>query len=243
MRDPVERFWSKVNKDGPTPSHCPELGPCWEWTGGALNGGGYGSCRVFGKKDMAHRHAYRLANGELPSGMWVLHRCDNRRCCNPAHLFLGTSQDNNDDMWAKGRGASGDNHGLRKHPESVHRGSAHYATALNEEDIVAIRWRVAMGEPHAAVAKDYGASVMCVGKIVRGERWTHVVEGPLTLDPSRSGTRGEANPGSKLTDDSVRRIRALYDGGMSDAAIAKEYGVRPGCIWFITRRKAWKHVA
>lgn len=55
----------------------------------------------------AHRFAWELTNGPIPDGMNVLHACDNRACCNPAHLFLGTQKDNMIDMHAKGRGAKG----------------------------------------------------------------------------------------------------------------------------------------
>jgi hypothetical protein len=94
---PLEnRFWSKVDKTG----------DCWEWQGGHVKG--YGEITA-GKRPgrtwrYAHRVAWELTFGPIPRGLCVLHRCDNRGCVRPAHLFLGTVADNNRDMWAKGRG-------------------------------------------------------------------------------------------------------------------------------------------
>lgn len=214
---------------------------CWEWQG-ATNGGGYGSCRVNNEKDMVHRHAYRMAYGLIPDGMMVCHRCDNRICCNPSHLFLGTAQDNNDDMWAKGRGASGDAHGLRKHPGAACRGSRCHTAKVTEEQVLVIREKVAAGMLHRDVAEELGISPLNVGQIARGENWKHV-GGPITHVRTAHRRRGEQQGAAKLTEDAVRRIRQLSDGGMFDAAIAPLYGVSPACIYAVTHRRSWKHVA
>jgi hypothetical protein len=88
-----ERFWKHVNK---TES-------CWLWTGGLSQG--YGAFHINRKKQDAHRLAWIFTHGSIPDGLCVLHNCpggDNRACCNPAHLWLGTKLDNNRDMIAKG---------------------------------------------------------------------------------------------------------------------------------------------
>lgn len=78
---------------------------CWEWTG-SLNSGGYGTVGRQGLTGRTlHRLAWEMAYGPIPDGAQVLHRCDNRKCCRPDHLFLGTAADNIYDMIEKGRAA------------------------------------------------------------------------------------------------------------------------------------------
>lgn len=87
-------FWDKVERGGPD--------GCWPWTG-RLTSKGYGEYSLRAKSIRAHRLALELSGVEIPTGMVVMHSCDNPPCCNPAHLAVGTTADNNRDMMSKGR--------------------------------------------------------------------------------------------------------------------------------------------
>lgn len=113
------RFWRKVDKNGPIPAHRPDLGACWMWKG-LINKAGYGviygdarHCHV-----LTHRLAWELEHGPIvghvphsEAEILVMHECDNRACCNPGHLRLGTDADNIADCVAKGRNSRGEKHG------------------------------------------------------------------------------------------------------------------------------------
>lgn len=93
---------------------CPESNSgCFLWTG-SVRHNGYGQIWDGEKIEYSHRAAWRLANGDIPDGLFVLHRCDTPSCVNPTHLFLGTHNDNMKDMAAKGRKAEGERHGMVK---------------------------------------------------------------------------------------------------------------------------------
>lgn len=109
IRLQADRFWSKVEKNGPILR--PDLGPCWLWTD-VPDEQGYGDIiyRVTDEsgerrqfQTRAHRAALIISGVDLPDDLQACHRCDNPPCVNPAHLFAGTNQDNVDDMIAKGR--------------------------------------------------------------------------------------------------------------------------------------------
>lgn len=94
-RTPEQRFWEKVDKDGPIPEHKPELGPCWIWTALVNRGTGYGQFYPqHGATVGAHRYSYELANGPIPEGLQVHHECHTRRCVHPNHLRASTRAEN-----------------------------------------------------------------------------------------------------------------------------------------------------
>jgi hypothetical protein len=101
----LARFWSRIE---PAPDF-----QCWEWRGRS-SPKGYGRWGEF----LAHRVAYELVKGPIPSGLIVRHKCDNPPCCNPRHLEVGTYADNSADCVARGRIAKGDTHGRKKITES-----------------------------------------------------------------------------------------------------------------------------
>ena len=97
-RDPVDRFWPKVDIKSET--------ECWNWTG-ARSPLGYGRFSVDRNESVwvASRYSWFIHNGPIPKGMYICHKCDNPPCVNPNHLFLGTQSDNIKDAYRKGRHA------------------------------------------------------------------------------------------------------------------------------------------
>jgi hypothetical protein len=145
-----ENFWSKTRHS--------ESG-CLEWAAQTTDHG-YGRVSWHGKKRLAHRVAMYLYGGisDLDADTCVLHKCDNRLCCNPQHLFLGTKQDNTRDAVAKGRQFIPDNRGARS-------GNAKLSDAQAEE----IRKCYAEGNvSQLKIASAYGVNQMSISKIVRG---------------------------------------------------------------------------
>lgn len=133
---------------------------CWLWTG-QLNKSGYGRLGPGRRERAAHRLAYRAFVGEIPAGRLVLHRCDNPRCVNPSHLFLGSLSDNMRDMVAK-----------RRH--SVSRGSASPLAKLSEASVRAIREARFAGENVRGLANHHGVSIHAIYLALRGKTWAHI---------------------------------------------------------------------
>src|SRR6266446_1023941 len=109
QEEKLRLFWSKVDKNGPIPTHYPELGPCWIWTG-ALARGGYGKFRNGTKTVRAHRFAYELEHGPIERDIFgeevhTMHLCDNPACVRGSHLSKGMQSENIADMVVKGRSA------------------------------------------------------------------------------------------------------------------------------------------
>lgn len=133
---------------------------CVLW-GGLKNRDGYGLVGFRGKTRLAHRVAWIRENGEIPGGLCVLHKCDNRACVKIGHLFLGTQQENLADMRKKGR-------------DKV-RGEDHGQSKLNKAAVLAIidRYR-AGGITQQKLANEYGVSQTQIGRVVRGDEWAWV---------------------------------------------------------------------
>ena len=156
--DSPDDFWKYVGVRGKN--------DCWRWLGPAKDSNGYGTARVYGIASLkqvrwrTHRLAYRLTFGEIPRGLMVCHKCDNPICCNPAHLFLGTSAENNTDRSRKHRSAVGERSGKAK---------------LKTQDVIEIKQRYATGNVlQRELAETYGVAVSTIGNILYGYRWKHL---------------------------------------------------------------------
>lgn len=167
-----QRFWSKVDKNGPTMPHMST--PCWVWIGGKT-GNGYGGITIRGRMRGAHRVAWELTHGPIPNGMQVLHECDNPVCVR--HLFLGTHHDNIDDCLRKGRWAGagrGSLHWSRRHPERIARGQKNGQTKLTEDQARHIKRLLAAGMRQKKVAEAMSLPPHFVANIAQGKAWAHI---------------------------------------------------------------------
>ena len=147
ITDDTARFWALVDQSG-------GIDACWPW-GGYHDTRGYGQVHFQRQRIRPHRLAYQLAYGPL-ADRHVCHSCDNRICCNPAHLFAGTIADNNRDMVSKGRHAIGERNGNAK---------------LSEADIMAIRDDARLG---TVVASVYGVTTGLISMIKKRKIWRHL---------------------------------------------------------------------
>lgn len=138
-------FWTHVKKMG--------LDECWPWTGPKYQQG-YGSAYLHGKMTRANRGMWTIYNGTIPDGKFVLHKCDNRICVNPSHLYLGTHLDNMRDIVMRNK----------------HRKTA----KLKRSDIPNIRAMIKDGESYNEIAKKFNVCGGTIYNVDRGRNWSHV---------------------------------------------------------------------
>ncbi len=135
---------------------------CLEWMGAKFENG-YGKYTIGSrgrgvrKTWRTHRLVWTLLHGAIPSGMCVCHRCDNRACMNPAHLFLGTNDENMADMVKKGRAS---------------RGVRNHSAILTEEIVRQIR---AYNGNHCETGRHFGVSRLVIRRVRRGQTWKHIL--------------------------------------------------------------------
>jgi predicted XRE-type DNA-binding protein len=152
----MKRFWSKVD--------IKDKSECWEW-GKHINNLGYGKFWFDDKWQQAHRVAFILSGGILTKEKpFVLHKCDNRKCVNPEHLYAGNQTDNMKDRSNKGRWSCGEQHGENGHN-----------VKLTKRDVIEIRMLCETKKTsHQKIADRYGITRSNVGCIYQRKSWTNI---------------------------------------------------------------------
>lgn len=198
---------------------------CWEWKG-TLNRGGYGK---FGTKRLAHRISYESIYGTIPKGMFVCHTCDNRKCVNPAHLFLGSCGDNLKDMTDKGRRA---------------RGSKIASSILDEDKVLEMRRMRIDGCEYQEISDKFDIDWYTVRNVCKNNTWQHVALGQesKTVKQVRKPAKGSATGGAKLKEADVLEIKTLLKDGIQGREIARRFGVNFSTISDIKRGRTWNHI-
>lgn len=150
-------FWSRVEVR--------DKNQCWPWRE-KLSNSGYGSFSMEGMLLGAHVWAWKFSGGLEPDGQCVLHRCDNRSCCNPFHMFLGSMSDNSQDAWEKGRN-------ILQRAEFVRpAGEKHVNAKLTAKQVARIRELYRDGKYYQhELALKFGVSQGLISQIVRGVAW------------------------------------------------------------------------
>jgi len=164
-KNTIERFWSKVD--------CRSENECWPWR----RGKSYPQFRIGKKLVRGNRFAMEITAGVIPNGLQVLHLCDNPKCVNPRHLFLGTNDDNIRDKVNKNRQrcGTGRRHGSKTHPERISRGSNQPAAKLTETNVPEIRRIYATGRySQAEIGKKFAVDQSIVSEVVNRKIWKHV---------------------------------------------------------------------
>jgi hypothetical protein len=156
-----DRFWSKVNKNGPLILET----PCWVWSAGK-HAKGYGFFSIENRDYRAHRISWEIHNGPIPPEQLVLHRCDNPSCVRPDHLFLGDYKANSQDCLSKGRN--------NPNPESI-AGECNGKAKLVLSQVVEIKKLYATGlYSQRELARQFSISQAHVKDLINGRRWKHL---------------------------------------------------------------------
>lgn len=201
---------------------------CWEWQGAKRLE--YGAIGYKGRTIGAHRLSYILHNGEIPEGAYICHKCHNRSCVNPDHIYAGDHQDNvqdaieNGDYWS---------------PSGVDA----YHSKFTDAEVRKIREEYADGETVSTLTDKYDSSMGTISRIVTGKTYPDA-GGPTDVDThDRMARRGSDANSAKLTADEVREIRRMYaERDLTMAEVGEEFGVSSTTVCDIVNRKIWQHV-
>lgn len=198
---------------------------CWELVR-RIAVDGYGQINIGGKIVKTHRVIYSALVGEIPNGFVVRHKCDNRKCNNPAHLEAGTYQDNSSDMVERDRQRKGETHQTAK---------------LSDADALEIVRLVEGGTTHQAIADRFGISRGYVSEVARGLKRKHL-GAAADYSPTANKRRGESCNFAKINEASVLEIRKMLASGAKQKEIAEKFSVDQTLVSQIKRRKIWAHL-
>lgn len=186
---------------------------CWEWQLG-LNHFGYGKIGIHGRTKAAHRVAYEAFVGRIYDGMHVCHRCDNRKCCNPDHLFLGTPKENSLDMVRKKRSTFG---------------SRHHKASITEDTVKTIVALLGDGKSAPEISKTLGVNGQLVNRIRRAEVWSAVSGLP----------RPQIKPRVRIDENTAIRIVEMLNKGLSRKEIVETTGASMAIVTNIKCGQSW----
>lgn len=255
IRETFDRWWTLNPSSG-----------CHEWTRALSDG--YGQLYVGGSMPMkAYRFAWERKNGAIPTGMHLLHSCDNRRCVNVAHLSLGTNLDNIRDKQLRGRAHRNSSGFVRPKRSRVTVRQSFSSQYSIDPKSGCWLW-------NRALVGGYGC-VSVRGKKIKAHRWSyrlargpiqrglvvmHICDTPACVNPGhlRLGTQvenvldtvskrrhkgapGESNAKAKLTTRQVSEIRRRSLSGETRVSLSRQFGVSASMVSQIARGKAWKH--
>lgn len=210
----IKRFISKINiVSGFGPN-----GDCWEWIGYTRNDKGYGGFTPCDKHNyMAHRVSYEMFTGKLiHKEICVCHKCDNRKCVNPNHLFLGTVQDNIDDKINKNRQSIGEKHGCAK------------LTWIQVKEIRRL-WNTNK-YTQQKLADRFNIANSIINRIISNKIW---IDSTYIKNNSIEHRK-------KLHQEDVNKIRELYKTGKySQYKLANLFGITQTAIGLIVNNKRW----
>lgn len=145
----MKTFWDQVKKGK----------GCWEWTGNKSYQG-YGEFFFCGRRFPAHRASYQINVGRVDGGLLVCHKCDNKSCVRPSHLFLGTAKDNSRDMIKKGRGKN-----------QFKPGEKHWKAKLTDKQVLKIKKLASQKKmPHGEIGRLFNVHQSCISRIANGKR-------------------------------------------------------------------------
>lgn len=222
-QDRVDRFWARISKTD----------TCWLHD--APDCRGYSIVYLAPQTLIpAHRFALLRRRGKLPKdGMLACHKCRNKHCVRPDHLYWGTPKQNNSDMTKDGT-------------RNPIKGTEHFKAKIDQKIAIAMVKSYAKGKLSiAAIGKKFGVSHTCVTYVLTGRTWRDATEGsrvPIRAIEARAIKKGSAHYMAKMSAKSIKSIRERWAAGESSITMANEYDVAPRTIRDIGNRITWKHI-